>query len=648
MIIYESTISQFVKDCDSKAIADIVADELKKKTGRAPAPAEKNAFAASLPKMAEALGKSAISTDAGVGIEYRPRFGGDRIDFLIYGLDKMGQRNVVVVELKQWSDVFTSGKPNHVFANTHGGVKEDHCHPSIQAANYLNILRNFNAYIQDNDIGLHACSYAHNMPSKNLILVDEKRYPVVLTSPAFLRDDVAKLVSFLEKFVSKASLKEDILYEIDHSEIKPSIHLSETLAKALNGEPYFSCDKYQENAVSEILFQVKDALEYNERRVIIVKGAPGTGKSVVAMNALGQLIHPKKGKGYNACYVVVNSAIKTLFLKKLINGNYKKGFLKELFKYPTALKNAPGCSYDCGIFDESHRLMDNKPGVGLKKGYHLFKDLMNACRVSVFFVDGDQRVTAYDYGVEDNIRKVAKELKIRVIAGPELELLGQYRCLGGDEYIDFVHTALGYKSGRTTFDIGQYDFEVVDSPKELFDWIHQKDKEFQAINVKARNVLVPSEVSGECRVVAGYTHNWVSKKQLRSSAIYDFEYPDGTKKKWNLRNSEVGADYSWLDDPSSVDEIGCIHTCQGLDLNYCGVIIGKDLTYKNGQLHFDKKKNAKTDTASKIRLSPDDLAKTLIRNTYNVLLTRGMKGTHVYCEDPQLAKYLRSFKLRHE
>ena len=150
-------------------------------------------------------------------------------------------------------------------------------------------------------------------------------------------------------------------------------------------------------------------------------------------------------------------------------------------------------------------------------------------------------------------------------------------------------------------------------------------------------------VSGKCRMVAGYTYDWVSKGLFRDGFKYDIVLDNGEfEAKWNLNCKEVGTRYSWLNDPKSVEEVGCIHTCQGLDLNYCGVIIGKDLQYSDGHLVFHKENNAKTDRNSGIRNADDEDAMKLIRNTYYVLLTRGMLGTYVYCEDKGLRDYLKS------
>jgi DUF2075 family protein len=120
--------------------------------------------------------------------------------------------------------------------------------------------------------------------------------------------------------------------------------------------------------------------------------------------------------------------------------------------------------------------------------------------------------------------------------------------------------------------------------------------------------------------------------------IIGFEYEDGFKAKWNLKK---GGEYSWVNDPLSVDEIGCIHTSQGIDLNYCGVIIGKDLIYRDGKIQIDTETHPTKDKAF-CRKTDRELVKKIIRNTYYVLLTRGIKGCYIYCEDKALNDYIKS------
>ena len=648
MIIYDEKVSNFINQClnpGPQTIGDILAELMRFKAGMGVSTSEVDSWNHSLPEVAKALQLTKIDNDCGVGVEYKVRLGKGRIDCLIYGVDDKGKKNLVVIELKQWSSVNKSGKPNHVFAVVGKGGPQDKCHPSIQANGYVDQLKNYYKYVQDENLELHSCSYLHNMPQINeILLLDSSLFPIVTTSPAFLHNDINKLINFIQKYIKKPC--NEILYQIDHCDIKPSAHLSKALKEAIEGNDFFSYDEDQENAISEILYQVTDSLYYDDKRIIIIKGGPGTGKSVVAMNVLGKLISPKKGKKYNAAYFAVNSAIRTLYGNELVKDDYKRNFLKNLFKYPTCLKDASANEFDCGIFDESHRLFDFKGGVGMSKGTHLLEKAINACRVSVFFVDGDQTVTSIDYGTASNIKKAAAKLRVRVIENDDLVLTTQFRCIGGEEYLAFVRNFLGYDNNRNIFNIDKYEFKVLDTAKEVMEIIEQKDIEFQEQYCKAASKLVNDKsISGRCRVVAGYTHNWVSKGQDRDGDKFDFDLDNHTfLAKWNLRCAKYGHNYSWLDDPLSVHEIGCIHTAQGLDLNYCGVIIGKDLRFDktSHKLVFDKTMNARTDIASQIKNCDDLTAEKLIRNTYNVLLTRGMKGTFIYCEDPDLQEYLKT------
>lgn len=286
--------------------------------------------------------------------------------------------------------------------------------------------------------------------------------------------------------------------------------------------------------------------------------------------------------------------------------------------------------FDCVIVDEAHRVYDYKPSqFGPKPGTNMLDFIIRNSKVNVFFVDEDQAVTIFDYTTVDRIKKIAKKYNSPIIEGGELSLSSQFRCTGGIEYIDFVKGLLGYEGKQTKpFSSKSYEFKVFDSAEEMRKQIAEMNSKY-----------------GNSRIVAGYTHDWVSLKAFRKGVQfertpYDFSYDDGFKMRWNKGMGMVDMDYSYLADEQSINEIGCIHTIQGLDLQYCGVIIGKDITYENGKITFHKEKNV-DNVSAKISTADDEIAEKLIRNTYNVLLTRGMRGTFVYCEDEALREYLK-------
>lgn len=659
MIVYHETVRTFLNQCSSsnssgKDISDIVAEDMRKHCITSFGDSQKEAWKHSLPAMAKVLEKSRIDREVEVAIEYKPSISKDRIDFLLCGTDALGIRNVVVVELKQWSDANRSNKPDFVFTNGGGGLG-DYWHPSYQAGNYINIMRNFNAYIQDQKVGLHACSYLHNMQEKFASFLDDTDlFPLVEKAPAYLQGDADKLQQFLEKYVSKpyrSAHNPGLLYEIDNSELRPSDQLSDMLTSALQGNDFFSYDEGQATAVATIVSTVRRCLYYRQKKTIIIQGGPGSGKSVVALRAMGQLISGARHEKKLTCaYVTANAAPKNLYKQELIGNNYKKAALKELFKDPSSFAKSRENDFACLFADEGHRVFDHAAGShGISKdGPNAIELIIRAATVSVFFVDDDQQVTVYDYGTIEHIKQAAYHEHSEVIMGDDLKLTSEFRCLGGEDYMRFIRGFLGYDTAVPyLLKPNQYDFRVFDYAVDMRDEIRKRDLEERQKRDTAGLSLASS---GKCRMVAGYTFDWKTKKMGRDDPGHDIALDIDTKKpfyaKWNLYITSGGGGYSWLDDPDSVEEVGCIHTCQGLDMPYCGVIIGKDMTYnrERGCLEFHKDTGVTTDTASGIHqanTSPE-LAARLIRNTYHVLLTRGMKGTYVYCEDPALRDYLKS------
>ena len=649
MIVYHENVNTFINSCailNSNGECYEIADKITKAMLNAGITnfneSQVIAWRKSLPFVAKALKKANIDKDVKVAIEYKINQQRTRIDFVIYGLDEKNKKNVVIIELKQWSEVSSSKKPEYVYAQVSRSLYEDHWHPSYQAYNYANSIRNFNVYVRQEPINLYSCSYLHNMSNDHGFLLENKdEFPVINTSPCFLEEDVNKLIDFLERYVKHPC--NDLLYRMEDSELIPSDLLAHMLRDAIKGNDFFAYDDAQRNAVSTIVAAVRDAKYYNSKQTIIVRGGAGTGKSIVAINALGQLLNPKKGKPLNAAYFTANASPRNLYTEELIGDNHKKRDIEQLFKHPLALRTCKENDFDCCIYDEAHRLYDFKGGTGLSRSDHLFEKTIKACLVSVFFIDENQTVTCDDYVTIERIREMAHKCHSRVIEGPDLELTSQFRCLGGDTYISFIKSLLGYNNDGFKFSKkkNKYEFKVFDSPLEMFNEIKKKDEEEQLhkCNINGK-LLNDHSYSGKSRLVAGYTHKWVSKNEGRDGDNYDFVYDDGFKAKWNLR-AGVSNNYSWLNDSTSINEIGCIHTCQGLDLSYCGVIIGKDLIYRNGEILIDTETHPTTDKAFN-RNTSRDLVRKIIRNTYYVLLTRGIKGTFVYCEDKELNEYIKS------
>ncbi|MBN9205723.1 DNA/RNA helicase domain-containing protein [Methylibium petroleiphilum] len=616
MIIYQASKSEFLHHALRDDIEDVVSRHYRSATGHGVSQSELQAWKHSLLEMAKVLGDEEIPADAGIAIEYQLPQSSKRIDFVIAGEDADARTNVIIVELKQWSESRRSEKDAIVWARRGGRTSErEGPHPSYQAWSYAAYLQDFNAAVQDGAMTLQPCAYLHNHPRDGEI--DHPHYrPHLERAPLFLARERAKLQAFIREHVRHGDRK-GALYAIENGRIRPSKLLINSVAGLLQGKPEFVLIDDQKVAHESIL--EADARAADKKQVVIVQGGPGTGKSVIAINLLGTLIARKR----NVRYVSKNAAPRAVYEAKL-TGTFTKTRISNLFSGSGAFVNNEADSYDTLIVDEAHRL-NEKSGLYRNLGDNQVKELIRSARCTVFFVDDDQRVTLLDIGHTEVLRHHARELGAEVT---ELALSSQFRCNGSDGYLAWLdHTLDIRETANTILDTDEYDFRVFDNPTELHSLVELKNR-----------------ANNRSRVVAGYCWKWPSKKNAQA---WDIELPEfDYRRRWNL--DQDGS--LWIVTPGSVEQVGCIHTCQGLELDYVGVIIGPDLVYRDGHIVTDATKRASSDQSVKglkamLKAEPAaarDLADAIVKNTYRTLMTRGMKGCYVYCTDAPLAAYLRS------
>ena len=618
MIIYRATKRDFVNDCREGRISFAVKTDYENVLGKAHE-SEVRAWDNSLRYMASVVMTPEIADDTTVCIEYKLPNSGHRIDFIIAGLDDDGHNNIVIVELKQWQNVVVVEDKKYV--NTFvGGANRDVAHPSYQAWSYAVTLENYNETIRDEGINLFPCAYLHNY---NLFpgdkINDPAIFPELNEAPAFFHSGEKELQSFILKHVTKAS-PVDIMDKIDNGRLKPSKSLQDVLGSLLKGKKEFLLLDDQKVFFENIMAYVRrTALYSDEKNVFIIQGGPGTGKSVLAINLLASTIR----EGKMAAYVTKNSAPRYVYEELLVKKDrFRKSRVDELFlgsgSFVTARENA----YDALFVDEAHRL-NEKSGLFHNKGENQIKEIINSSRLSVFFIDEDQVVTSQDIGSVEAIKYWAEKQNAKVIEG---KLTSQFRCNGSDGYLSFIDDILEINHTQYSFDPDDYDIEIMDDPKVVMERI-------KSLNLK----------DNKARVLAGYCWEWKSKKDgIGNDIVIDDKL---SYHQWNFNKTKT-----WAIDEESVEQIGCIHTSQGLEFSYCGVIIGDDLRYENGKVITDYTKRASTDKSlsglKTLCRKGDELAlrkvDVIIRNTYKTLLSRAMKGCFVYCTDKALSDYLKS------
>lgn len=616
MIIYQATKRQFVEHAFGDDIEQVVARHFRHATGHGVGLPELQSWKHSLLEMAKVLRDDGIPADAGVAIEYQLPQSSKRIDLVITGEDEAARQKVVIVELKQWSSSRRSDKDAIVWAQRGGRSGErEGPHPSYQAWSYAAYLQDFNTAVQEGGMALQPCAYLHNHPRDGEI--DHPHYREHLAkAPLFLQQERQRLQAFIREHVRHGD-RRGTLYAIESGRIRPSKMLADSVAGLLQGKPEFVLIDDQK-LVHESIMQA-DTKAAQRKQVVIVRGGPGTGKSVVAINLLGALL----GRRRNARYVSKNAAPRAVYEARL-TGTFTKTRISNLFSGSGAFVDVPPDTYDALVVDEAHRL-NEKSGLYRNLGDNQVRELIRAARCTVFFVDDDQRVTLLDIGTTDELRRRAAEFDAEVT---ELELASQFRCGGSDGYLAWLDHTLDIRStANPLMEPGDYDFRVLDSPAELHALIEEKNRQDQ-----------------RSRVVAGYCWTWPSKKDPQA---WDIELPAfGYRRRWNL--DKDGS--LWIVTPGSVEQVGCIHTCQGLELDHVGVIIGPDLRVRDGRIVTDATRRASSDQSVKglKALLRDDPAQALavgdaiVKNTYRTLMTRGMKGCYVYCTDPELAAFLRS------
>lgn len=613
MLAYLATKDQFL--LDAPTIEDKVKDEVKRRLGHSVGEAEYVSWRNSLGNaMYHAMNTSDIPGDAGVAVEYRVNGRAFRIDFMLSGKNSAGKESIVIIELKQWTDIEFSDLGEHVRTYLGGGLR-DAPHPSYQAWSYMSHLKMYNEYIYETDVSVNACAYLHNCSDPKV--VNSSHYEEKLREvPVFIKGQGPELRSMIQANISEGT-GTALLERIDAAVIRPSQQLADAVGSMLKGHEEFVLLDEQKTVLEKIVKATTDSLT-GQKQVIVINGGPGTGKSVISINALARLT----GQRLNARYVTPNAAPRAVFESKL-KKIFGKADIRSLFSGSGSFTETPAESFDALIVDEAHRLK-MKSGMFKNLGENQVKEIIKSAHTSVFFIDEAQKVTWSDVG---EILMIEEQAALAGAVVERFELTSQFRCSGSDDYMAWLDETLGVHADTAQyFSRDRFDFQIFDSPVELHKTIKEKNK-----------------INNKSRVVAGYCWDWISKNNPNLSDISIDEF--GYKATWNLTSD--GSE--WIISPKSVEEVGCIHTCQGLEVDYVGVIIGKDLIAIDGVLVTDPSARAKTDKSLagyKKELKEDPIsaqikADEIIRNTYRTLMSRGMKGCYVYFVDPATAEHFK-------
>ena len=617
MIVYEAVKTDFLASCENDSIAIEIEENILAKLGRHTPKAEFRSWENSLNYMYKVLNDEEIPTDAGVAIEFNIPQTSKRVDFMISGYKNDDTPSMVIVELKQWETLEEVVGTDALVETYTGGAKRRVVHPSYQAWSYSQLIFDYNQAVQDRRVNLSPCACLHNYIRHKSDPIDSAQYKDYLDeAPVYTKGQLKELRDFIKQSIRKGDQKE-VLYLVDHGKIRPSKSLQNAIGSMINGNKEFVMIDEQKVAYEEILRLSLQSQNDYKKRTVIVQGGPGTGKTVIAVNLLAELTK----RDQLAQYVSKNSAPRQVYLKKL-KGQMKKSSIDNMFKGSGTYTEAGNNVAHTLLVDEAHRL-NEKSGMFHNLGENQIKEIIHAAFCSVFFIDESQRVTMDDIGSVAEIEKWANE------EGSEihyLELQSQFRCNGSDGYLAWLDDVLGIReTANYNLEGVNYDIRICDTPNEMRELVIEKNR-----------------LSNRSRVLAGYCWEWIKSGQ-NDTNCHDIKIGD-FEMSWNLGSGEPFAVSE-----TSINEVGCIHTSQGLEFDYVGVIVGNDMRFENGHVITDFTQRAKTDQSLKgikklYKEFPEEAqnrADEIIKNTYRTLMTRGMKGCYIYCTDPGMSDYLK-------
>lgn len=614
-LLFRDSAAAVAAECLSGALFFRLTEQFAHVHGHKPGSSEVRSWERSIPVLASAL------NDAGLGqvemlLEYGLPLNSKRADAVLAGVHpETGLPSYVVVELKQWSSAEPDDEdPSLCRIDAYPRAV---LNPVDQVRGYCEYLISFNGALAENPERVRGAAYLHNATQfgvSGLFEAEQDQY-----GQLFIGARRGEFIDFLRSRLgaeSGASAADELL----DGKIGPSKQLMAVAAQEVREREQFVLLDEQQVAYRTVLNAVRRAKQSDHKEVVIVTGGPGTGKSVIALSLLGELYR----QGITALHATGSSSFTTTMRKV---AGARKREVKELFKYFNSFMTVERNSLDVLICDEAHRMRETSANrytsAANRTGKAQVEELIDAARVPVFLLDEHQVVRPGEMGTVPEIEAAAAKKGLRCQVVP---LDSQFRCGGSDAYLRWVVRLLGLEPGGPVAwePDGRMRLMLADSPEEMEAFLD--DRRSQKYSA---------------RMSAGYCWKWTKKVPPGQALPADVVIGEW-ERPWNVfgERAVAGAPPAalWATDPAGFGQVGCVYTAQGFEYDWSGVVIGPDLVWRDDRWVTDR--TASKDPVFK-KSTPDADVDRLIRNTYKVLLTRGMIGTVVYSTDAETHARLR-------
>jgi DUF2075 family protein len=613
MRLYEGTITDFNTSVLENKIADQIGLSYERYYRRRVNPAEYRAWQQSFNFLKNSFEYTGLSNNK-IIIEYELPYSTRRIDVLLFGRNHSENDSVVLIELKQWSNDSVEDCPTegNIIVD-YGRFKKEQAHPCLQVQGYHYDLKDFLTIFSERpEIALDSCAYCHNYSrtGNDPVLFYPKFKRSMAEFPVFAKEDAQALGTYLKDRLSEASGFE-VFSRFVTSPIRPSKRLLEHTSEMINKQQVFNLIDDQIAAYNSIMHRAKQLSQTDKKSVVIVKGGPGTGKSVIALEVMGELMR----KGKTVIHATGSSAF-TNTLRKLVGTRAQR-----LFKFFNSFITTGPDSIDVLICDEAHRVRKSSNSRYTRReersNLPQIDELMRIAKLNIFFIDENQIVRPDEIGSVELIKEAANRFGIREAEIAEFTLKTQFRCSGSDAYLQWLDKILGITdSEEFSFD-ARMQFKIFSDPSEMME------------NIRHRNF----EKKNSARIVAGFCWPW-SKPKPDGTLVNDVRIGDFAMS-WEKKDTF----WKWATDDSGMEQVGTVYTAQGFEFDYIGVIFGNDLIYDNGQQEWKSVSQNSHDT--QVKRNNPGLTRHL-QNVYRVLMSRAHRGVYVYFMNKETEQHFRN------